>query len=94
MSKYPIPLNDNILIELDQSDETTSGGIYLPEESRDKMNTGVVLKGNKRFEDIKEGDYVLFVKYSGTPVDSIDVNGRPNCELVPGNDIKARLLCS
>ena len=90
-TNYLTPLGDNILVELDISDEKTQGGIYLPEESRDKMNTGTVLKENPKFEDIKEGDYVLFIKYSGTPVDPVDANGTPDCELIPGNDIKAKL---
>jgi chaperonin GroES len=68
------PLGDRVLIEREQSEETTSGGIVLPDSAKDKPARGVVIAlGDGRLLDdgsrapfqVKKGDRVLFSSYAG-----------------------------
>jgi chaperonin GroES len=71
------PLYDRVLIERVESEETTSGGIILPDSAKEKPQQGKVIavgKG-KLGEDgklialeLKEGDTILFGKYSGSEI--------------------------
>ena len=73
------PLNDNIIIEKDEENEQTLGGIYLPDVAKDKPSTGVVsavgtgiyneMTGVSRPLNVKVGDRVLFAKYSGSEIE-------------------------
>ena len=71
------PLQDRILVQRVQEEEKTKGGIIIPDTAKEKPAEGkVVAVGNgkmgedgKRIAlDIKEGDSILFGKYSGTEV--------------------------
>jgi chaperonin GroES len=71
------PLHDRILVERVESEEKTSGGIILPDTAKEKPQQGKVIAvgPGKRGEDgkpqpldVKEGDTILFGKYSGTEV--------------------------
>ena len=68
------PLSDRVVIERDESEETTAGGIVLPDAAQDKPARGrVVSVGNGRLLDdgsrselqIKVGDRVIFSSYAG-----------------------------
>jgi chaperonin GroES len=71
------PLHDRVLIEVLDSDEKTSGGIIIPDTAKEKPQEGKVVAvgtGGKTEDgktismDVKEGDIVLFGKWSGTEV--------------------------
>jgi chaperonin GroES len=71
------PLNDRILVERLEEEEKTQGGIIIPDSAKEKPAEGKVIavgkgKKNEKGEvtplDVKEGDRVLFGKYSGTEV--------------------------
>ena len=71
------PLQDRILVERTEEEETTSGGIIIPDSAKEKPQEGMVMaagKGKPRDDggitplDVKPGDRVLFGKYSGTDV--------------------------
>ena len=71
------PLHDRILVERVESEETTAGGIILPDTAKEKPQQGKVIAvgGGKKAEDgkiipmdVKEGDTILFGKYSGSEV--------------------------
>ena len=71
------PLHDRVLIKRIDEQETIRGGIIIPDSAKEKPQEGeVVAAGNgKRLEDgtvlpveVKEGDRVLFGKYSGTEI--------------------------
>ena len=75
------PLGDRVIVKQDEAEETTAGGLYIAAESKEKPQTGVVLKvgegkldkdGNLVPVPVKEGDRVLYGKYGGTEV---KVNG-------------------
>ncbi len=68
------PLGDRVVIERDDTEERTAGGIVLPDTAKEKLNRGRVLavgpgKLNKKGEriplQVKVGDHVLFSKYAG-----------------------------
>jgi len=71
------PLADRILIKRVDREETSSGGIIIPDSAKEKPQEGEVISvGNgKRLDsgelvkiDLKSGDRVLFGKYSGTDI--------------------------
>lgn len=72
------PLYDRLYVKRQQAEEKTAGGLYIPEGSKEKGQTGVVVSvGSGKFDDtgkqmplqVKIGDTVFFGKYSGTDVD-------------------------
>ena len=71
------PLADRILIEQVEAEKKTAGGIYIPDNAKEKPQKGnVVAVGPGRISDagqtialsVKEGDVVLYGKYAGTEV--------------------------
>ena len=75
------PLNDRILVQRADSDETTAGGIIIPDTAKEKpleaivtaVGSGKLLKdGTRKASILKAGDRILFGKYSG---DEIKVDG-------------------
>jgi chaperonin GroES len=75
MAKFT-PLHDRILVRRVEA-ETTRGGIILPDTAKEKPQEGEVISAGKgkineegkvRPLDVKEGDRILFGKYSGTEI--------------------------
>jgi chaperonin GroES len=71
------PLQDRVLIRRLDSEEKTAGGIIIPDTAKEKPMEGVVVAvgpgarsedGKIHPLDVKEGDRVLFGKWSGTEV--------------------------
>src|SRR5258706_8062512 len=71
------PLQDRILIKRIDEEETTKGGIIIPDTAKEKPSEGKVIavgKGKLSDDgkvhplDVKKGDRVLFSKYAGTEV--------------------------
>ncbi|MCP4351228.1 MAG: co-chaperone GroES [Desulfobacterales bacterium] len=71
------PLQDRILVQRVEEEEKTKGGIIIPDTAKEKPVEGkIVAVGNGKTGDdgkripleVKEGDRVLFGKYSGTEV--------------------------
>ena len=71
------PLHDRVLIKVLDSEEKTAGGIIIPDTAKEKPQEGEVVavgpgakdeKGKTSPLDVKIGDIVLFVKWSGTDV--------------------------
>jgi chaperonin GroES len=68
------PLGDRVVVERDESEEVTAGGIVLPDSAKDKPARGVVVSiGDGRLLDdgtrgalqVKVGDRVIFSSYAG-----------------------------
>lgn len=66
------PLGDRIVVERDSIDEMTTGGIYLPENAKNKPQRGTVISvgdgklladGSRSELQVKVGDRVLFTTY-------------------------------
>ncbi len=71
------PLHDRVLVRRTESDEKTKGGLIIPDSAKEKPQEGVVVsvgkgardENGKRVElDVKEGDRILFGKWSGSEV--------------------------
>ncbi len=70
------PLGDRVVIEpMDDEEQRTSGGIYIPDTAKEKPQTGTVVavgpgkltdEGNRLPMDVAVGDTVVYSKYSGT----------------------------
>jgi len=71
------PLHDRILVRRVEEADTTRGGIIIPDSAKDKPQEGEMVsvgkskineEGKVRPLDVKEGDRILFGKYSGTEI--------------------------
>ncbi len=71
------PLHDRVIVKRLEEEERTAGGIIIPDTAKEKPQRGkVIAAGKGRISDkgvemaltVKEGDQVLFSKYSGTEV--------------------------
>lgn len=71
------PLHDRVLVERVESEETSVGGIILPDTAKEKPQQGKIIAvgSGKHTEDgkvlpleLKEGDTILFGKYSGSEI--------------------------
>ena len=71
------PLHDRVLVKRVKEEETTKGGIIIPDTAKEKpIEAKVVAVGSGRLLDsgevrplaVKQGDLVLFGKYGGTEV--------------------------
>ena len=71
------PLGDRIIVEVLEEEETTIGGIVLPDTAKEKPQRGKVLavgpgalndKGERVPLDLAEGDEIVFSKYGGTEI--------------------------
>ena len=71
------PLSDRVVVEPAAAEEKSSGGIILPDTAQEKPQQGtVVATGPGKVSDsgtlvemsVKDGDIILYGKYSGTEV--------------------------
>ena len=71
------PLFDRILVKRTEIQQTTASGIIIPDSAQEKTQSGTVLatgqgridaQGERTSMSVKEGDVVLFGKYTGTEV--------------------------
>lgn len=71
------PLGDRVLVEPLKEEESTKGGIIIPDTAKEKPQEGKVIavgtgkldeKGEKVAFNVKKGDRVLMPKYGGTEV--------------------------
>jgi chaperonin GroES len=71
------PLRDRVLLKRVEAEETTAGGIIIPDTAKEKPAEGEVLAvgpgarndaGTPHPPEVKIGDRVLFGKWAGTDV--------------------------
>jgi len=71
------PLGEKVLIRRLEAEETTRGGIVLPDTAKEKPQKGTVLAlgdgkllddGTRAKFQVKKGDKVLFASYGGTEI--------------------------
>ncbi len=78
MAKFKIqPLQDRVIVKPKEAEETTKGGIILPDTAKEKPIEGtIVAAGEGKVAEngtitkltVKVGDVVLYGKYSGTEI--------------------------
>ena len=70
------PLGDRVLVQPIEEKETKKGGIIIPDTAKEKPQQGKVIavglgkkeKGERIALDVKEGETILFGKYSGQDI--------------------------
>ena len=71
------PLHDRVIVKRVEEEETTKGGIIIPDTAKEKPVEGKIMAvgdgkvaddGKKIALEVKAGDKVLFGKYAGTEI--------------------------
>lgn len=71
------PLNDRVLIKRTESETKTAGGLFIPENAKEKPQEGVIIavgegkhldNGTVKKLDVKAGDRIFFRKYAGNDI--------------------------
>ena len=72
------PLDGRVVVRRLSAEETTAGGIIIPDTAKEKQQEGKVLAvgpgrrletGKRVKPEVKNGDRVLFSKYGGTEIE-------------------------
>jgi chaperonin GroES len=91
------PLDDRVVVETLEAEETTAGGIVLPDNAKEKPQRGTVLAvgpgkllddGTRGKLSVEVGDEVIFGKYGGT---EIEVEGE-EVKILRESDILAKVV--
>lgn len=68
------PLGDRVVVEREEAEKMTAGGIVLPDTAKDKPARGTVVSlgsgrllddGSRAAFQVKVGDHVIFTSYAG-----------------------------
>ncbi len=66
-------MGDRVLVKMEQIQEKTAGGIFIPQTAQEKTQIAEVLEiGSDETITVKKGDKVMYDKYAGT---SVKANG-------------------
>ena len=91
------PLDDRVVVEPAEAEETTAGGIVLPDTAKEKPQRGTVLavgpgklldSGQRGELSVAVGDVVYFGKYSGVEQ---EIDGR-ELKILRESDILAKVI--
>jgi chaperonin GroES len=72
------PLDDRVLVKQSEAEETTAGGIVLPDSAQEKPQRGKVIacgpgklldSGKRGDMSVKKGDEVFYGKFAGSEVE-------------------------
>lgn len=98
MAKLKIrPLDDRVVVEPIEAEETTAGGIVLPDAAKEKPQRGTVRavgpgrlleNGNRGELSVVVGDEVIYGKYGGS---DIEVDG-DEVKILRESDILAKVI--
>lgn len=91
------PLDDRVVVEPNEAEETTAGGIVLPDTAKEKPQRGTVISvgpgklldsGERGTLSVAIGDEVIYGKYTGM---EIEVNGK-DVKILRESDILAKVV--
>jgi chaperonin GroES len=91
------PLDERIVVEPVAAEETTAGGIVLPDSAKEKPQRGIVLavgpgklldSGQRGEMSVAVGDEVIYGKYAGSDV---EVDGR-EVKILRESDVLAKVI--
>ena len=91
------PLDDRVIVEPLEAEETTSGGIVLPDTAKEKPQRGTVVAvgpgklldtGQRGDLSVSVGDEVIYGKYGGT---DIEIEG-DDVKILRETDILAKVV--
>lgn len=67
------PIGDRVLVKLEEVEEKTASGIFIPQTAQEKTQSGIVeAVGDDETITVKPGQKIMYDKYAGT---SIKVDG-------------------
>ena len=90
------PLDDRVVVKQVEAEETTSGGIVLPDTAQERPQRGKVIavgpgklldSGERAKMSVAKGDDVLYAKYGGT---EIEIDGK-EVVILRESDILAKI---
>ncbi len=91
------PLDDRVVVEPCEAEETTAGGIVLPDTAKEKPQRGTVVavgpgklldSGERGELSVSVGDEVIYGKYAGT---DIEVDGK-EIKILRESDVLAKVV--
>ena len=91
------PLDDRVVVEPIEAEETTAGGIVLPDAAKERPQRGTIVavgpgklldSGNRGELSVSVGDEVIYGKYGGS---DIEVDG-DEVKILREADILAKVL--
>lgn len=91
------PLDDRVVVQPSEAEETTAGGIVLPDSAKEKPQRGTVVavgpgklldSGIRGEMSVASGDTVIYGKYGGSDV---EVDGQ-EMKILRESDILAKVL--
>ena len=98
MAKLNIrPLDDRVVVKPEDAEETTAGGIVLPDSAKEKPQRGKVVavgpgklldNGDRGTLSVAVGDVVIYGKYGGS---EIEVDGN-EVKILRESDILAKVV--
>jgi chaperonin GroES len=64
------PIGDRVLVKMQDTEEKTSGGIYIPQTAQEKTQIGEVVAIGDDTDTItvKPGQKIMYDKYAGTTI--------------------------
>jgi len=90
------PLDDRVVVKQVEAEETTAGGIVLPDTAKERPQRGKVMavgpgklldSGERAKMSVAKGDDVLYAKYGGT---EIEIDGK-EVMILRESDILAKI---
>jgi|SRR5690349_2682529 chaperonin GroES len=91
------PLDDRVVVEPQEAEDVTAGGIVLPDTAKEKPQRGKIVavgpgklldSGERGTLSVTVGDEVIYGKYSGS---EIEVDGR-EVKILRESDILAKVV--
>ena len=65
------PLGDRVLVKMEEVQEKSAGGIFIPQTAQEKTQIAeVVAIGDDEMITVKKGDKVMYDKYAGSSITS------------------------
>ena len=91
------PLDDRVVVEPQEAEDVTAGGIVLPDTAKEKPQRGKIVavgpgklldSGERGTLSVAVGDEVIYGKYSGM---EIEVNGK-EVKILRESDVLAKVI--
>lgn len=85
------PFEERVVVEVKEPEEKKVGGLIIPDSAKEKPQAGIVVSvgdGEEIQAMVKEGDTVIFNKYSGN---EFHIDGKDYI-ILPKEDVLAKLV--
>ena len=100
-SRQVVPLGDRVVVKQTRQDEVRASGLVIPDTAREKPQLGVVIavgpgrlddNGKRVPIDLRNGDRVLYAKYSGQDVPRGVFGDEDDYMILKDTDVLAKLV--